>query len=297
MTWFKVDDGLHSHRKAVRAGVAAMGLWVLSGSWASDQLSDGWIPRYIAARLDPKQYERHAAALVQAGLWIADEHEGESGWWFHQWEDHQPTAKTVHERRDAAKDRMRRAREQRRIGSSEVRAQFDERSREHVENAQRTSRGVRITPTRPDPTRSSYGTTKNTLPDENRVGLALVPDLPNDLDEGSKVHVATTDEAETSPKAVAVAKPRDYETNPDFLRFWAAYPRKTGKPSAWTAWKKALARGHDVELIIRAAAAYRDDPQRNDRFTKHPGPWLNDERYNDQPAQPLAYAAGAFWDN
>jgi hypothetical protein len=90
MTWFKVDDALHSHRKAVRAGVPAMGLWVLAGSWCADHLSDGFIPDYMAERID-RDYEENAARLVAAGLWAPAEKDGDKGWQFHQWVEQQPT--------------------------------------------------------------------------------------------------------------------------------------------------------------------------------------------------------------
>lgn len=161
MTWFKVDDGLHSHRKAIRAGVPAMGLWVLAGSWSSDQLTDGWVPNYIAARLDPGHHAKHAAALVRAGLWIPDEHEGESGWWFHQWGDHQPMAKTVHDQREAARERMSRLRDERRRRQNGIpepkpqvtEAEFADCSREQPPNVPENFARSSLTPTRPDPTR------------------------------------------------------------------------------------------------------------------------------------------------
>lgn len=68
----------------------------------------------------------------------------------------------------------------------------------------------------------------------------------------------------------------------DFVEFWANYPRKVGKPAARKAWAAARKRGADPKMIIKAAARYRDDIKRKPEFTKHPGPWLNDERYNDE---------------
>ena len=94
MTWFKIDDALHSHRKAVRAGISAMGLWVMAGSWCADHLSDGFIPDYMAARLD-RDYEENAGRLVDAGLWEPTEKGGDKGWQFHEWTDHQPTREEV----------------------------------------------------------------------------------------------------------------------------------------------------------------------------------------------------------
>lgn len=95
MVWFKVDDKLHSHVKAMRAGAEAMGLWVLAGSWAADHLTDGWVPDYAAVRLSAHA-EQDAERLVAAGLWVPGEHEGDKGWWFHDWaENGQPTRVAV----------------------------------------------------------------------------------------------------------------------------------------------------------------------------------------------------------
>jgi hypothetical protein len=78
----------------------------------------------------------------------------------------------------------------------------------------------------------------------------------------------------------------DVEDDPDFTEFWGTYPRKVGKPRARKAWKAAMCRRHDPDLIIKAAEAYRDAciaTRREKRFIAHPATWLNDERYNDAP--------------
>ncbi|MEV6908000.1 hypothetical protein [Amycolatopsis sp. NPDC051071] len=103
MAWFKVDDSLHSHVKAMRAGVEAMGLWVLAGSWAADQLTDGWVPSYAAQRLAANA-EVLASRLVAAGLWHVGSNNGEDGWWFHEWCDRQPTRDEVMDRRQKRSD-------------------------------------------------------------------------------------------------------------------------------------------------------------------------------------------------
>lgn len=89
MPWFKVDDKLHDHRKARRAGKAAMGVWVLAGSWAMDNLSDGFVPEDVLLRWGTRS---DAAKLVAAGLWDTAVREGEEGWRFHDWERFQPSA-------------------------------------------------------------------------------------------------------------------------------------------------------------------------------------------------------------
>lgn len=67
-----------------------------------------------------------------------------------------------------------------------------------------------------------------------------------------------------------------------FEEFWEAYPRKASKGAARTAWSKAIAKA-DAAIIIAAAAAYRDDPNREDGFTAHAATWLNQERWDDEP--------------
>lgn len=162
MTWFKVDDKLHDHRKARAAGCAAMGLWTMAGSWAADNLTDGFVPDSVAARWD-RSYRRLAARLVEVGLWVEDFQHGEQGWSFHEWSDggRQPTRERVLAERAAAQERMAKVRQRRRSGEhpQNVRAKFDRGS---------------SSPTRPDPP-----------PTEGRVGCGA-PDCVNGWLEDDK---------------------------------------------------------------------------------------------------------------
>ena len=58
--------------------------------------------------------------------------------------------------------------------------------------------------------------------------------------------------------------------------------RNAGKAAAEKAWPKAIKKA-DPRLIIAAAERYRDDPNREPRFTAHASTWLNQERWNDAP--------------
>lgn len=84
-----------------------------------------------------------------------------------------------------------------------------------------------------------------------------------------------------------------------FDAFWSAYPRKVGKPEARKAWKVALKKA-GAGKIIAAASAYAEQTlaeKTEPRFIKHPGPWLNAERWADFQPTPKtddfdrAYAA------
>lgn len=104
-----------------------------------------------------------------------------------------------------------------------------------------------------------------------------------------------------SSKNSSSTAPRSTVEDLEFVRFWDAYPRKVGKGEARKVWAKLRKNGIDLEAVIAGAERYRDDParQRKDlEFTKHPGPWLNAERWTDTPAAEHAGAAPrGWWDN
>lgn len=72
MPWFKIDDGFHCHPKVFAAGTAAVGLYVRCGSWASQQTSEGVIPKKVARLYGTP---RMIKALIAANLWHAAGHE------------------------------------------------------------------------------------------------------------------------------------------------------------------------------------------------------------------------------
>jgi hypothetical protein len=152
VSFFKVDDHLHAHRKTLRAGVEPMGLWVLAASWSTGERTDGWVPDYVARRLDP-QCDDHAAALVAAGLWETAEREGDQGWLFHQWDDHQHTAQYLEERNRRNANRMRHRRAQER--AAQASDQQERRVREHTSDTADTVRKPQ-----PNPTTSKHSTTR-----------------------------------------------------------------------------------------------------------------------------------------
>lgn len=93
MTWGRLDDKLHDHRKSYKAGTAAMGLWVMANSWCCDNWkTDGFIPTRVLHRYADSDYEieEHAERLVRAGLWFKCEVDDEPGYRFHDWEHMRP---------------------------------------------------------------------------------------------------------------------------------------------------------------------------------------------------------------
>ena len=171
MPWFKIDDKHHDHRKtrrALRAGkakrrdAAAIGLWCLAGSWSADNLMDGFVPTDELLRWDDDG-ETLAEMLVEAEFWEPTERDGEPGFQFINWDEHQPTKADVEAKREAARERMRAARNK---GGKVSSREQDANVRA---NNPRSSREVRSTPSRPVPTR----------PDPEVVVVADAPTPPS----------------------------------------------------------------------------------------------------------------------
>ncbi|MBX5063300.1 YdaU family protein [Rhizobium lentis] len=71
--------------------------------------------------------------------------------------------------------------------------------------------------------------------------------------------------------------------DPDFERFWDAYPNKTGRPSAEKAFSQAVKRA-SLDEIMAGVATYA--AKTDDRQWCSPVRWLSDDRWKDQPAKP-----------
>lgn len=67
-----------------------------------------------------------------------------------------------------------------------------------------------------------------------------------------------------------------------FDEFWDIYPRKAGKVDARKAWTTAT-KATSSALIIAGALRFRDDPNREAGFTKHPATWLRSGCWDDDP--------------
>jgi len=67
MAWFRVDDQFHSHPKVMRAGNAAVGLWVRCGAYCAGYGLDGMVPNEIIGKYGNG---REVDALVTTRLWV-----------------------------------------------------------------------------------------------------------------------------------------------------------------------------------------------------------------------------------
>lgn len=98
--WMRVDDGLHAHRKTrgvlkthpdKTRDAAPMGLWVLAGSWAAQNGTDGWVPEDELDRWEDN-WRPLVARLVRAGYWWPHKRDGEPGYGFNDWHDYNDPA-------------------------------------------------------------------------------------------------------------------------------------------------------------------------------------------------------------
>lgn len=74
------------------------------------------------------------------------------------------------------------------------------------------------------------------------------------------------------------------EPDPDFDRFWVAYPRRVEKLDARKSWADAVKKA-SPDVLIAAAARYSEQERDTEaKFIAHPATWLNKERWTDEPA-------------
>ncbi len=99
MPWFQVDDTLCFHPKALAAKNAALGLWVRSGSWCMQNLTDGSVPLEMARMIGTAA---EITRLVDVGLWVPTA----TGFDFHQWKEVQRTKEKVVADRKADRERQ-----------------------------------------------------------------------------------------------------------------------------------------------------------------------------------------------
>jgi len=139
MPWFRIDDKAHSHPKLIKAGNAALGLWLRCGSYAAQHLTDGIVPGVVAELYGTKP---QAGKLVKAGLWHEHGHDCPDGcpnpapgdYVFHGFlDDGRNTSRARAEaERKKARDRQSKHREERRGGAPGTRngEQNEEKTRD-----------------------------------------------------------------------------------------------------------------------------------------------------------------------
>jgi len=101
MAWFNADDKMHGHPKVRRAGLEAIGLWLVCGTYCTDFLTDGLVPAwYINSWPKGPKLANH---LVKCGFW---EPAADGDFQFLSWSEYQRTKKKVLEDREANRQRI-----------------------------------------------------------------------------------------------------------------------------------------------------------------------------------------------
>lgn len=101
----------------------------------------------------------------------------------------------------------------------------------------------------------------------------------------------------TSPDGDSSANADAARPDPDwvaFLEWWKWYPRKVGKQAAYRAYvnarkrlckEKACAPAEARQLLSDACVAFAGSRKAKSEFCPHPATWLNQGRYEDDPAE------------
>lgn len=88
-----------------------------------------------------------------------------------------------------------------------------------------------------------------------------------------------------TPEKPATPEPGS-DDDPDWVKFWATYPKRASKADARKRWKAAVKAKVDPALIIAGAERYAAEVKRKgtprDKI-KNPDGWLNGRRWEDEP--------------
>lgn len=93
--WFKVDDGFCMNPKTAMLSNDATALWLRSGTWAAQQLTNGRVPANMIPMF--RCSDDSVQELCDAGLWEYDADKDE--YVFHDWADYQPDGDEVDAKR------------------------------------------------------------------------------------------------------------------------------------------------------------------------------------------------------
>lgn len=95
-----------------------------------------------------------------------------------------------------------------------------------------------------------------------------------------------SDELPGMPSLPNLPKPPEpgSDNDPEWVKFWSGWPKKTGKAAARKAWAKAVKKAAPF-VILAGAERYRalvTLERREQRFIKDPATWLNGEHWTDE---------------
>lgn len=274
------------------AGEAAELLYVRGLAFCADVLSDGFISdRQLVRFVGVGMFDaaERAQRLVEVGLW---DREG-GGYQVRSWLSWNRSKAEITE--SMAKDRARKG------GGSTPAPAVTESERPDPDpprggghDADRIPNGIP-----PDSETPSDGSPAG-FPPRARTPLHSTP-LQDTTDKDS----AAADAADPEPPAeLELETPPPTDPRPGFDEFWKLYPNKVKKQPAIQSWDRYVVKARVppdlvLDALRRQIVSWQAEPQ-YPRFVPHPPTWLNNRRWNDEPAdRPLRAVSGGHqpWRN
>ncbi|MEU3102956.1 mucin-2 [Streptomyces griseoflavus] len=253
MPWFRVDDTAHANPKILKAGNAALGLWVRCGAYAAQHLTEGTVPGVVAQLYGTAPQARK---LVAAGLWHAAGHDctvcpqpPAGDYQIHDYTRYNPTRAKVERDREAAAERQQRAREK----AAEQRAGRGNRPQSSTNRA-RNDDGSSTENRESAPNQGAF------WDDSAGQGTSSHRDAPNPSRSPHPIPSPSTPYGSTPPYP-----PQDKPGTPGpaeqlLARWWETYGRTTAQSrnNVGRAIADALANGLEVDTLWPALARLGD---------------------------------------
>ena len=253
MVWFKVDDRLPLNRKMAGVSLAAVGLWVEGGSWASGAQTGGTIPKQLLRLLHVESSEKLADELVAAGLWEDDGNQ----WRIHDFFDYNPTAKEVE---DLKASRSKAGR------SGGLKSGESRRSKREANREAKTKQN-----------RSKSRSKNEAVP-------VPVPYISTNVDISPKPPTGVESDEEQ------IREPSS-EPTVEFAQFWSLYPNHDYEDAAVREFRRVRRRRVSLVALLQGAQMLRDE-HRDPRYIPAAAKWLHDGGWKNKP-KPRAPASSS----
>ncbi|HEX5772440.1 MAG TPA: hypothetical protein VFY11_15875 [Nocardioidaceae bacterium] len=210
-----MDDSFYDHPKVFDAPDCAVALWTRAGSWSARNLTDGFVPAGMPARLCDTA-DQAVQELLNRGLW----RRAKGGYQFHDWGHYQPAADAVRSVRE------KRALAGRMGGLASGKARSNMASKTEA-NASTVGSQVVEPPTRPDPKNNKPSSSTATPSTDDKDFIRFWEAYPRRVGKGQARKAWATATKKADPERIIEAAGR----------FTAARgnqdPKFTPHPSTW----------------------------------------------------------------
>lgn len=255
--WFKVDDQLPMNEKMLTVSLAAVGLWVEAGAWASASQTEGRLPKRLLRVLHPDVSQKEADELVKVGLW---EDRGDY-WQIHDFLEYNPPKDQV----DSIKAQRSAAGRTGGLKSGKVRRSKTEAKREAKVEAKREANAKQNRTPSPSPSHIS-------------TDVDISPKPPTGVESDER----------------QIREPSSEPTQ-GFVQFWSLYPNHDYPDAAVREFKRVLRRTGTERVtlvaLLQGAQMLRDE-HRDPRYIPAASKWLHDGGWKNKP-KPRAPASSS----